>query len=149
MDEREGRDSSHFFFLAPAFFLTLTAQFDNVADMNIPKHPTLIRRMRDARLKKLAQTGPLVAASIVQQRVQCGRAGCRCQRGEKLAKTALTYTVHGKTRTVYVPLDLVEDVHSWVAEHKRAKTLLKEISERTIALVRTHVEHQKRLRGRR
>jgi len=116
--------------------------------MKIPKHPTLIRRMRDARLKKLAHVGPLVAATVVRQRVRCGRPGCRCARGQKHVKTAITQTVHGKTRTVYVPVDLVEEVRTWVAEHKRVKELLKEISDLTIALIRTHAEHRDRRGGR-
>jgi hypothetical protein len=116
--------------------------------MNIPKHPTLIRRMRDARLKKLAHVGPLVAATVVQQHVRCGRPGCQCARGDKHAKTAITQTVQGKTRTVYVPVDLVEQVRTWVAEHKRVKQLLKEISDLTVALIRTHAEHRDRRQAR-
>ena len=116
--------------------------------MKIAKHPTVIRRMRDARLKKLAHVGPMLAASLVQQRVRCGSPGCRCQRGEKHQKTAVTDKVQGKTRTVYVPVDLVEDVRSWVAEHKRVKQLLKEISELSMALIRTHAQHRDRRRGR-
>jgi len=116
--------------------------------MKIPEHPTIIRRMRDARLKKLAEVGPLVAGSVVEQRVRCGRPGCRCARGDKHVKTAITQTVAGKTRTVYVPLDLVEEVRAWAAEHKRVKQLLKEISELTVARVRTHAKHRDRRQGR-
>jgi len=43
--------------------------------MKVPKHTTLARRMPDARMKKLAQTGPLMAESLVQSAKQCcGRA---------------------------------------------------------------------------
>ena len=118
--------------------------------MNIPKHPTLIRRMRDARLKKLAQVGPLLAGSIVKQRVRCGRPGCRCAKDPagRHVKTVITQTVKGKTRTVYVPIDLVEEVKTWAAEHKRVKALLKEISELSWALVRSHAAHRDRRQGR-
>ena len=118
--------------------------------MKIPEHPTIIRRMRDARLKKLAEVGPLLAGSVVQQRVRCGRASCRCAEHDKHKhlKTAITQTVNGKTRTVYVPVDLVEEVRAWSAEHKRVKELLKQISELTLALVRTHAKHRDRRQGR-
>ena len=111
--------------------------------MNIPDHPTRIRRMRDARLNKLAQAGPMLAASLVEQRVRCGSPGCRCQRGEKHVKHALTRKVQGKTQTVYVPQDLLPEVRDWVAEHKRIKQLLKEISELSVALIRTHVAQRR------
>ena len=117
--------------------------------MNIPDHPSRIRRMRDARLNKLAQAGPLVAASLVTMRVRCGTPTCRCQRGQKHLKYCLTFKQDGKTRTVYIPLDLLPEVREWVAEHKRTKRLLKEISDLTIALIRTHAAHRDPRRSRR
>lgn len=112
--------------------------------MNIPKHPTMARRMRDARIKKLAQTGSLMAGSLVQIAKHCGRAGCHCQTGEKHVGWYLTRSVRGKTQTTYVPLDMVEEVRSWIAEHKKVKKLIAEISDLNRMLVRSHVAEQKR-----
>lgn len=50
--------------------------------MKVPDHPTLIRRMLGARVKKLAARGPVLTASLVRIAKHCGRQGCRCQRGE-------------------------------------------------------------------
>jgi len=117
--------------------------------MDIPEHPTLIRRMLDARLRQLATDKPVLAASLVQIAKHCGRASCHCQRGgPKHTGHYLTSKVKGKTRTVYVPLDLLDDVRSWVAEHKRLKALLAEISQLTLALVKGHAQHQKRKQNR-
>jgi hypothetical protein len=118
--------------------------------MRIPAHPTLIRRSLDARLKKLATTQPLLAASLVSIAKHCGRAGCHCQKGgPKHLGNYLTCKIDGKTRTTYVPLDLLTDVQSWIDNHRRHKLLLQEIHLLTLALVRTHVQHQKRRQGRR
>jgi len=116
--------------------------------MKNPKHPKLIRRMRDARLKKLGEVQPLLAASLVQIAKHCGRRGCRCQRGEKHVGHYITFGEGGKTRTVYVPVDLVEDVRSWVKEHKRVKTMLREISALSVALIRGHAAEKRRHAGR-
>ncbi len=117
--------------------------------MRVPEHPTLIRRMLDARLKKLTTTTPVLAASLVFVQTRCGRPDCRCRHGGPLHSAhQLTCKEHGKTRTVHVPQDLLPEVRTWVAEHKRHKTLLKEIHELTLALVRTHVTHQRRRAGR-
>ena len=124
--------------------------------MRIPKHPTLIRRLCEARVRKLKATGPVLAASLVVIRKQCGRPGCRCQRGEKHPGHYLTYKEpvcrstgrKGKTRTVYVPLDLVEEVKGWIDEHRRLRRLTQEISQLAIAQVRTHVRARKRRAGR-
>ncbi len=117
--------------------------------MRVPEHPTQIRRMLDSRLKRLSAGKPVLAASLVHTTKHCGRDCCHCRQGGPL-HTAwhLTFKVDGKTRTVYVPLDLLDEVRTWVAEHKRIKTLLKEVHTLSIALVRTHVGTQKRKAGR-
>ena len=117
--------------------------------MDIPEHPTQIRRMLDSRLRLVATAKPVLAASLVQIAKHCGRKGCHCQAGgPKHVGNYLTCKVHGKTRTVYVPLDLLADVRSWVQEHKRLKNLLHEISQLTLALIQGHVQHQQRKKGR-
>ena len=118
--------------------------------MDIPEHPTLIPRMLDARLRQVATTKPVLAASLVQIAKHCGRQGCHCQQGgPKHVGHYLTYKVQGKTRTVYVPVDLLDDVRSWIDEHKRQKTLQAEIHQLTVALIRTHVTHKRQKAGRR
>jgi hypothetical protein len=117
--------------------------------MRVPDHPTLIRRMLDARLKKLATTKPVLAASLVVVQTHCIRPNCRCHHGGPLHTAhQLTCKENGKTRTVHVPQTLLAEVRTWVAEHKRLKTLLKEIHDLSLALVRTHLTHQRRPAGR-
>ena len=116
--------------------------------MRIPEHPTEIRRMLDARRARLAPDKPVLAATLTQVRKRCGQPSCRCYHGEPHLAWHLTYKVQGKTRTVYVPADLLADVRSWIAEHKRLKTLLDEIHQLSVALIRTHSRHQRRKAGR-
>ena len=117
--------------------------------MRIPEHPTQIRASLKARLARLGSDQPMLAASLAHIRKRCGRKSCRCHsHGELHQGWHLTYKVQGKTRTVYVPFDLLDDVRSWIANHKRHKALLQEIHQLTVALVKTHVQTQKRKAGR-
>lgn len=116
--------------------------------MRIPEHPTEIRRMLDARRARLAPGKPVLAATLTQVRKRCGQPTCRCHQGEPHLAWHLTYKVKGKTKTVYVPLDLLDEVRSWVDEHKRLKVLLDEIHQLSVALVRTHARHQRRKKDR-
>jgi hypothetical protein len=117
--------------------------------MRVPDHPTLIRRMLDARLKKLATSRPVLAASLVQIAKHCGRTGCHCHTGGPLhTGHYVTCKIDGKTRTTYVPLDLLPDVQSWIDNHTRLKNLLHEIHLLTLALVRSHAQTRKRRQGR-
>jgi hypothetical protein len=101
--------------------------------MRIPKHPTLLRRMRDARVQALAARCPPLAASIGVQR------GGGCQ---------VTLKQRGKTRTVYVPQGLTEEVQASVQEHRRIRRLLAEITQLQLALIRGHRAEQARRAGR-
>lgn len=116
--------------------------------MNVPRHPTQIRRMSETRIKQLKAAGPVLGASLVQIAKHCGRAGCHCQRGQKHQGSYLTFKEQGKTRTVYVPLELREEVARWIAEHRRLKHLMQELSALTVARVRTHVTARRRQAGR-
>jgi len=98
-------------------------------NMNIPKHPTLIRRMREARMKKLVPTCPPLAASLGRP----ASGGWHVTRAEG-----------GKTRTVYVPKNLKEEVEASIREHKRIKKLLQEITQLQMALIRCHRAEQAR-----
>ncbi len=101
--------------------------------MRVPKHPTLIRRMRDARVRQLMPRCPPLAASL----------GHNAAGG-----THLTLKVKGRTRTVYVPKDLTEEVVTFIREHKRLRHLAGEITALQLALIRTHAAARKRRAGR-
>jgi hypothetical protein len=120
-----------------------------VQAMRIPEHPTQIRASLKARLARLGSDQPILAASLAHIKKRCGRKTCRCHsHGELHTGWHLTYKVHGKTHTVYVPLDLLDDVRSWLNNHKRHKALLNEIHQLTIALIKTHVQNKRRKAGR-
>ena len=117
--------------------------------MRIPDHPTLPRRMIGSRLKRLTPTTPVLGATLSFYTHRCGRAAYRCHQGGPLhAGQHLTVKEHGKTRSIYVPKDLIPEVQAWIAAHRRQQQLLKEIQQLTLALVRNHSRHQRRKRGR-
>jgi len=101
--------------------------------MRIPKHPTLLRRMRDARVKQLVARCPPLAASLGRQAGGGGH---------------VTLKEGGKTRTVYVPKDLTEEVQTSIREHRRIKRLVREITQLQLGLIRSHKTQQARRGGR-
>ncbi len=118
--------------------------------MRVPSHPTLIRRMLESRLKQMVPAGPVLAASLNRLNKRCGQPSCSCHHGGPLHQAHhLTFREAGKTRTVYVPQDLLEEVQTWVQEHQRLKALIHEVSQLAVALVKGHVADRRRRRGRR
>ena len=116
--------------------------------MKVPKHPTLIQRLLTARQKQFQAQGPLLAASLVTIRRRCGNPKCHCHEGEKHPGHYLTWKNKAKTHTVYVPVDLVDQVKLWTQEHRRLKKLAQEMTQLTLALIKTHVTARRRKQGR-
>lgn len=117
--------------------------------MRIPSHPTYLRRMLQGRLKKLATTTPILAASFGQYTHRCGRPCCRCHHGGPLhIGQHLTFKEDGKTRSLYVPKALLPEVRTWLAEHQRLKHLLREIHQLSVALLRAQARLLKLKAGR-
>jgi len=117
--------------------------------MHIPDHPALIRRMLQHRPKELATSSPVLAASFGTYTHRGGRPEGRCHRGGPLhTGQHLTFKEHGKTRSVYVPKELLPEVRSWLAEHRRLKALLHEIHQLSVALPRARARLLKLKAGR-
>jgi hypothetical protein len=116
--------------------------------MKNPRPRPVLEAMILSRVRQLRAQSPLVAASLVQIAKHCGRPGCHCQTGEKHVGHYLTFKVAGKTKTVYVPQDLVEEVGTWVQEHKRLRKLVQEISRLSVERIKGHVLDRQRRRGR-
>jgi hypothetical protein len=114
--------------------------------MKTPQHPTLIRRSLQARQKQLQAKCPVLAASLVTLRRSCGNPRCRCARGQKHLGHYLTWKVKAKTHTAYVPVDLVPQVKQWTQEHRRLKQVIRQVTQLSLALIRTHVSVQRRKR---
>ena len=92
------------------------------------------KRLR--KLQTLGQDRPLVAGSL-------NRVERRDTQGRTTAYWLLTFKQDGKTRSVYVPKDLVKEVQSWIRHHRRVKQLLSEISTLSIAIIQCHVADKK------
>ncbi len=117
--------------------------------MPVPDQPTLIHRLPQARLQRLAATGPLRAGSLGLVHRACGTPSCRCHHGgPKHAAYPLTFKDHGRSCSASVPKDLVGEVRPWLAAQRRLDQLLHEIQQLSTALIRTHARHRRRQQGR-
>jgi len=103
----------------------------------------VLETRRDAKLKKLADAGPVLQGSIATVGVKCGNPDCKCARGEKHTSNILTKKVNGKTKSVYVPADMLEEAKQWTQEYKKVKELMKEISDCNEQILKKYVKTKK------
>lgn len=90
-------------------------------------------KARDLTLRQLAHTGPFLEGNLCQfKRPGCSTPGWH-----------LTFKQQGRTRTVYVPMDLVGEVKTWTRNFKLLKKLIRQVTRHSLALVRGHVANRR------
>jgi cytochrome c553 len=100
----------------------------------------VLEERRNAKIRELSQVGPVLQGSISTISVTCGNANCKCARGEKHTSNILTKKVNGKTKTVYLPVDMLEEAREWTQEYRRMKKLMKEISDYNEKILKAYVQ---------
>ncbi len=88
---------------------------------------------REAVLRQIAHIGPFIEGTLVKlPRKDCRHVAHR-----------LTFKVKGKTRAVYVPLERVKDVETWMKEYKRLKKLVRSVTQASLGELRNHVRSRR------
>lgn len=118
------------------FFLAISWTEVYIQGMNPEKTINMLKREINSRLKKIATASSMIDGSLTKVGRKCGKPTCHCATGEKHTAFLLTKKVNGKTKSTYVPKDMVEEVQSWIQEHRRIKQLMKEIAERNELIIR-------------
>ena len=85
------------------------------------------RRVRSRLAQLLSQRGVIRGTLLVRKR-KCGKANCRCARGEGHESLFLVISENGRTRQFFVPKDWESRVRLWVADYHRVRNLLEDVS---------------------
>ena len=81
-------------------------------------------------LEQVRHVGPFIEASLTVTRKRCGRAQCRCAQEGPIHETALlTWKERTVTHTLYVPVDMREEVQTWVDNWKLLRRLIGQMSQ--------------------
>ena len=103
-----------------------------------------LEKKRACLLRLLNSGRPLLASTLSEIRTRCGKPSCHCASGEGHAAHLLTRRENGRTRTIYVPSGLVDEVRKWVGEYRRLKELMLEITIIGEEIVRGHVKAKRK-----
>jgi len=104
--------------------------------MNATPPPNQHAARRNATLAQLARVGPFLEGHLSAfKRPGCAQPGWH-----------LTYKHKGRTRTVYVPMDLVAEVKVWTRNYQQLKKLIRTVTRHSLALIRSHVARRRAAR---
>lgn len=85
------------------------------------------RRTRSRLAQLLSQRG-VIRGTLLARKRKCGKANCRCARGEGHESLYLVISQDGRTRQLFVPKDWESRVRRWVEDYHRARELMEEVS---------------------
>ncbi|MFN2119908.1 MAG: DUF6788 family protein [Anaerolineales bacterium] len=100
---------------------------DKKRDIPRARMSAVERRARSQLAQLLSQRGMMRGTLLVRTR-RCGKANCRCARGEGHESLFLVISENGRTRQLFVPKDWESRVRRWVEDYHRARDLLEEVS---------------------
>jgi len=90
-------------------------------------------RARESTLRQIARIGPLLEGSLSPfKRPGCTQPGWH-----------LTFKEHGRTRTLYVPMELVAEVKKWTLNYRRLKGLIRQVTRHSRALIHSHLANRR------
>lgn len=93
-----------------------------------------------AKIKELGNAKPFISGSFIRTSRKCGNPNCQCANGgPKHPCCMLSSKVKGKTKGIYIPVAIADEVESWVREHQRIKKILKEIDGMNEQIIRMYV----------
>jgi len=109
-----------------------------------------------AKIKELGNAKPFVSGSFIRTSRKCGNPNCQCANGgPKHPCCMLSSKVKGKTKGIYIPVAIADEVESCVREHQRIKKILKEIDGMNEQIILMYVttsravsKNQKKTQGR-
>jgi hypothetical protein len=92
-------------------------------------------------MRQLSQLGPWIEGTLVSTVRTCGKKRCACMnKGLKHPVMYITTKQQGKTVSLYIPRKLEAEVSTWVENYRRAKELMREISNVQKEIIRLRGE---------
>jgi hypothetical protein len=110
--------------------------------VNQPSKRMLENRIED-RLKRIRQIKPFITDALTHIERVCGNPNCKCAKGEKHGAWILTFKEKGKTKSLYVPVDLAQEVQKWSKEAKWIKKTIQEVNLLQRQIIRQYVERKR------
>ena len=84
-------------------------------------------------VRDVAEIRPMLAGSLVEQYVTCGKPTCRCARGTKHGPLYYLYwKEEGRSRSLYVPRDQVTELRGHLDNYRRFQAELSAVVRRQL-----------------
>jgi hypothetical protein len=100
-------------------------------------------RAARSRLAQILHDHEVICGSVVSMARCCGKAVCRCRRGDKHVSLYLSIKIEGKRRMVYIPVELEDEVRRRVAAYQEVQRLTGVVSAACVDRVLARKQERK------
>ncbi len=101
--------------------------------------PAKSRRLRS----KMRKLGPMIKGSAIFREMRCGKAICKCTRGEPHLYLCVVYKEKGKSKTVYVDRKRQAEALIYSGNYRKFKAPLEEHSQLNLTLLKSEKKVKK------
>ncbi len=96
----------------------------------------VLQRKKEEIFKKIPYTDEIVKGTLIEMHNVCGKANCKCQRGEKHNCLGLSYYADRQSKVTYIPKTMEKDFKRYVGNYKRVMRCINEISKLNIEIMK-------------
>jgi len=82
-----------------------------------------------SKLKPYINWGEFIRGTLTIRKQICGKANCKCTKGEKHKVPVLTRSKNGKYEQLYISPDKVKVVKEWIKRYQEMQQLLEKVSD--------------------
>jgi hypothetical protein len=95
------------------------------------KRKKILLKKQKNLLKRLSEIGPFVSGSVTIVKRICGNKACQCRKNKQKKHPAmfLTWKENKKTKALYIPVAMYDDVKTWNNNYKKLKTIINKMSD--------------------
>lgn len=90
---------------------------------------SVLERDLRSKLVQLISQRSILRGALTEKLRTCGKASCKCTRGEKHSSLYVAFSHEGKTQHIYVPKHRQREVTQWIRQYQEVQELLEDLSQ--------------------
>jgi hypothetical protein len=90
---------------------------------------SLLERDLRSKIIRLISGRAILRGTLSAKSRTCGKATCKCARGEKHSSLYVAFSQDGKTQHIYVSKHREKEVTQWVEHYQQVQDLLEDLSQ--------------------
>lgn len=103
------------------------------------KSVKVLERKKKEIYRRMPHTDKIIKGTIIESSHTCGKAGCKCERGETHAYMGISHCMDGKSVLTYIPKTIQKEVKEYVKNYKLMQKSINELSKINLRILKEQI----------